>query len=261
MKTKREHEVIARIARGSLTLAAVLALVTFGAGAGRAQTPAAKATPAANRPANMNAPKGQTEGIKVHGHWTIEARNPDGTLVTHREFENSLAPANGGNGAGLLAALLGRVVSAGSWSVVLATPSTSFAIFINELNSDASSFCANEANVFHSEGGDAVCSNTLTLQGPQLGSGGIASGSLTGGTLTFSGSATIPQVFPATISFVQTETFVCATSDSPPACTTDSSYLPTLLTVRTLDGLNGDPAAVPVSAGQTVNVTVVISFQ
>jgi len=59
MKTKREHEVIARIARGSLTLAAVLALVTFGAGAGRAQTPAAKATPAANRPANMNARPGR----------------------------------------------------------------------------------------------------------------------------------------------------------------------------------------------------------
>lgn len=33
---------------------------------------------------------GSHEGIKVHGHWTIEVRNPDGTLVTHREFENSL---------------------------------------------------------------------------------------------------------------------------------------------------------------------------
>src|SRR5580704_12645686 len=119
MKTNRKHEVIARIVRGSLTLAALVALVICGAGVGSAQTPAAKPTPAANRPANKNAPKGQTEGIKVHGHWTIEVRNPDGTLVDHREFENSLAPANGGNGAGLLAALLGRVVSAGSWSVVL----------------------------------------------------------------------------------------------------------------------------------------------
>src|SRR2546423_15522419 len=34
--------------------------------------------------------RGQQEGIKVHGHWTIEVRNPDGTLVTHREFENAL---------------------------------------------------------------------------------------------------------------------------------------------------------------------------
>src|SRR5271154_6454109 len=36
-------------------------------------------------------PKGtQNEGIKVHGHWTIEVRNPDGSVATHREFENSL---------------------------------------------------------------------------------------------------------------------------------------------------------------------------
>jgi hypothetical protein len=30
------------------------------------------------------------EGIKVHGHWTIEVRNPDGALVRHVEFENSI---------------------------------------------------------------------------------------------------------------------------------------------------------------------------
>ena len=32
---------------------------------------------------------GPAEGIKVHGHWTIEVRDPDGTLVTHREFEKA----------------------------------------------------------------------------------------------------------------------------------------------------------------------------
>ena len=30
------------------------------------------------------------EGIKVHGHWTIEVKNPDGSVATHHEFENSL---------------------------------------------------------------------------------------------------------------------------------------------------------------------------
>lgn len=34
--------------------------------------------------------KGQQEGIKVHGHWTIEIKNPDGTVAQHREFENNL---------------------------------------------------------------------------------------------------------------------------------------------------------------------------
>lgn len=35
---------------------------------------------------------GKHEGIKVHGHWTIEVRNSDGSLARHVEFENSLDP-------------------------------------------------------------------------------------------------------------------------------------------------------------------------
>jgi hypothetical protein len=30
------------------------------------------------------------EGIKVHGHWSVTVRNPDGSLSSHHEFENSL---------------------------------------------------------------------------------------------------------------------------------------------------------------------------
>ena len=30
------------------------------------------------------------EGIEVHGHWTIEVRNPDGSLDERYEFENAL---------------------------------------------------------------------------------------------------------------------------------------------------------------------------
>jgi hypothetical protein len=43
--------------------------------------------------------------IKVHGHWLINVRNPDGTLADHREFENSLAINSGGDAflIGLLA--------------------------------------------------------------------------------------------------------------------------------------------------------------
>src|SRR5437879_3747133 len=32
---------------------------------------------------------GPQEGIQVHGAWTIDVREPDGTLVEHREFENA----------------------------------------------------------------------------------------------------------------------------------------------------------------------------
>jgi hypothetical protein len=54
------------------------------------------------------------EGIKVHGHWTIEVRNPDGTLAERREFENYLYPPAGGQA---LASFLSRQASVGGWCI------------------------------------------------------------------------------------------------------------------------------------------------
>jgi hypothetical protein len=55
------------------------------------------------------------EGIVVHGHWTIEVRNPDSTLVERREFDNALnAP-----GGQALASILGRKASVGGWAIEL----------------------------------------------------------------------------------------------------------------------------------------------
>lgn len=59
---------------------------------------------------------GPKEGIKIHGHWIIEVRNPDGTLVTRREFDNALTAA----GSIILAASLARSNSPGEWVVSLA---------------------------------------------------------------------------------------------------------------------------------------------
>jgi hypothetical protein len=55
-----------------------------------------------------------SEGIKVHGHWTIEVREPDGRLVSHREFENALY-----RGGRALASMMGRGVTALAWAVFL----------------------------------------------------------------------------------------------------------------------------------------------
>jgi hypothetical protein len=54
-------------------------------------------------------------GIKVHGHWTIDVRKADGTLVSHHEFENALT-STGGLG---LAQLLARAYTAGGWGILL----------------------------------------------------------------------------------------------------------------------------------------------
>lgn len=44
---------------------------------------------------------GQQEGIKVHGHWSIDIRNPNGSLASHFEFENAMV-----DGGSLLTGLL-----------------------------------------------------------------------------------------------------------------------------------------------------------
>jgi hypothetical protein len=41
-------------------------------------------------PAGEKSKGGKDEGIKVHGHWVLEIRNPDGSLASRKEFENSL---------------------------------------------------------------------------------------------------------------------------------------------------------------------------
>jgi hypothetical protein len=47
------------------------------------------------------------EGLKIHGHWVLELKNPDGRLVERREFNNALITGgNGYSGDQLLAALL-----------------------------------------------------------------------------------------------------------------------------------------------------------
>jgi len=59
----------------------------------------------------------QPEGIKVHGHWTIDIRNSDGTLAAHHEIQNALVPVGGGEQ--LLAGMLARIFVYPVWQVTL----------------------------------------------------------------------------------------------------------------------------------------------
>ncbi len=75
-------------------------------------------------PAPVSSPAGASqEGIKVHGHWIIEVRNPDGTLAEHREFDNAF---NTSVGADLLIKILSRQNSVGAWRVLLGSSGTDF---------------------------------------------------------------------------------------------------------------------------------------
>jgi hypothetical protein len=126
MKTNGKHEVNAGIARQSLVLAALLAVVLSAGSITRAQSsapsaaaPAAKTVAApAEAPASATAKptaKVQQQGIMVSGRWVIEVRNPDGKVTAHREFENAIQPA----GMTYLAALLAGNNAPGQLSIML----------------------------------------------------------------------------------------------------------------------------------------------
>lgn len=94
------------------TLAAValaLGLVLAGEPAARADTGAAQ-------------PDATSGGIQVHGHWTIEVRNPDGSLASRREFENALVP---GEGDAALARMFNRNQMNWKWVVEVGEDSPS----------------------------------------------------------------------------------------------------------------------------------------
>jgi hypothetical protein len=48
---------------------------------------------------------GVHQGLKLHGHWTITIKNPDGTVTSHNEFENSLT---GGGPSAILSLIAGQ---------------------------------------------------------------------------------------------------------------------------------------------------------
>jgi len=86
-----------------------------------APKPAANASPGAPVPAAASPASaersrgGNHEGITVHGHWTIEVKNPDGTVTARREFENAIKPT----GMSYLASLLAGNNGPGGLSIVL----------------------------------------------------------------------------------------------------------------------------------------------
>jgi hypothetical protein len=196
--------------------------------------------PAAVATANAKATgRGSHEGIKVHGHWTIEVRNPDGTVVTHREFENSLAPSGGAN----LVAVLSRANSVGFWTISL-----------QDLNSFGP--CSNTINLkgidceIIEPGWAAASGGTLSYQFATL-TVSSTGGSTGPSQLVLSGTATA-SVSDSIVS-VLTLLNVCAATVAASNTCANTSRL-----VFTNFALTNNP--VNVTPGQTIAATVTISF-
>jgi hypothetical protein len=115
-----------RIAKAAVLLGSLLMVQTGFAQQAPAVAPSqqAVAKPVAEEEGPAKPDKPGSEGIRIHGHWIIKVKNPDGTVVQHREFDNSLV---GGPGLGmlsgdqLLAAMISGVGAAGGIGIALIT--------------------------------------------------------------------------------------------------------------------------------------------
>jgi hypothetical protein len=171
---------------------------------------------------------GPSEGIKVHGHWTIEVKNPDGTLASRTEFENALVPI----GRVTLMMVLTRNKTVGLWLVQLAGPQP------------------------------CVAGPCITVEGAY--SGGLSAGwfkNLTvgfgpGGTIVLSGTVIAGQT--STITNVSAWLNSCADTEAPGALTAACTGQGFLATSQFASTNLASP--ISVSAGQQILVTVNISF-
>jgi hypothetical protein len=212
----------------TLTLAVTLTLSI--SRSQRKPSPAASAPVLAQvtTPAASESKGAQKESIKVHGHWTIDVRNPDGTLVTHREFENAITPS----GQVQLTKILGRVAKPGLWEIDLFSPVGNFAS-IYESNDTLGT--PNQRTLSVCVGG-TLCS--VEGQTPPQG--------------VFMVGGHIPAPSSVSIEHVQTLMDGCAPDDPANPCVTQPQRF--LFTEHFLS------SPVNVVAGQIIQVTVAISF-
>jgi hypothetical protein len=164
---------------------------------------------------------GPSEGIQVHGDWTIEIYNDDGSLDQRHEFSNALV--NGG----YITGTLGGVVTPGQWLIRLFGP-------------DYTGGACNSADPTF-----GVCVLTASVE-------------TNAESITLTGSTTAET--NATIAIVDTKPAICGSNVTPGDCLAqydpafDDSGL--ALTEKVLDP--ADQANV--TTGQSIDVQVVISF-
>jgi hypothetical protein len=256
--------------------------------------------------------KGAHEGIAVHGHWTIEVKNPDGAVTARREFDNAIQPS----GMSYLASLLAGQNGAGGLSIMLnggtttftAPPQPLFIGFGSEAGpclqvsynvgnphavgglptgtaclitgapnasgnaSELGSVCAYSAMIAAQANQPSPCSTNLAATAPTLTSTDDGAG--LSAQISLTGSVTVTSANPGNVTDVETVFGACDANSTASNCL-NASQVSTqravpganpvavnFFTRKNLDGpANGDPAPVPYLPGQTIAVTVTISFQ
>ncbi len=191
----------------TLALLAVIALLAAGCATG----------------GTTDAAGGPNETVTVHGSWTIDVLNSDGTVAEHRTFHNDLLPA----GEEMLALLLARQATTGGWRVFLDNGAE---------NAPCPSFCrigeAGVPSALESDNLVVTVENTSTVR--------------------LSGSVAATQ--DGQITAVASDPFLCQPSVAPSDCLGESGVGPSGAFTNTI------LAPIDVALGQIVQVQVDISF-
>lgn len=195
------------------------------------------------------------QGIKVHGHWVINVRNPDGTLAEHREFENSLEAS----GAGFLVGLLSGYLVPGDWMIVLGAQSGNGACtatydFCGMVRSTATYPAVGYCTDYYCTGSTLSYAYNFgtDFNGPYS---IVLSGSITANqTGTIGNVATLLNTC-ANIAFSSSATPSSVETGSPATCVTQTAQTPWY---GPLTGTNITPIAV--TSGQLVQAIVTITF-
>jgi hypothetical protein len=192
--------------------------------------------PAAQAGSDTVPPGASGEGIKVHGRWTIDIKNADGSLVSHHEFQNALADG----GQALVNLLAGS--SAGGWSIHFTAGSSAVSPCQGGTGGRSPNWCSVIPTNFTPSGTAQFA--TLTT-------------APTTSSFTLNGTATA--LVAGEIGRVSTSVAVCIRSETGESCASRGFENANLFTDVSL-GFPGKPPVIQVAAGQIVQIRVVISF-
>jgi hypothetical protein len=202
-------------------------------------------------------PNGATQGIKVHGHWVIDVKNPDGSLAAHREFENSLTGAN--QGQLLLGGLLSGYYVAGDYAIQLGTSicaGTGKCSIIASQSGEPGSYLCTQGECF------ATLKYTYNLApttGNQIDAYMVMTGSaVPDETGTLDTVSTVYNVCDFTNGYTGSGAPVLptgVTSVAPASCigTNNSAFISTFTSTTVTPTIS-------ITSGQVISVTVTISF-
>jgi hypothetical protein len=188
----------------------------------------------AEETAKPGKPRG--EGFKVHGHWVLVVKNPDGKVVDRREFDNSLVTGGAAlSGDAILAAVLSGNASVGDPVIMLIDGA------INGAGVDPSTVCYLDSAAgvpvtcsALSTGQQPVTQLTAPETSPSTWQTGLVStanfttaNSLPSVSWVLSGNFTVPSTF-TTLNAVQSLLPLCLALNGPPPTTTPGTVVQTL---------------------------------